>query len=89
MPSAIVGVGPPGGVEGALDGAGQLHPPGERRGAIAGVVDDAGDGVCPQIEDDRQPGMIRWHGGKDAFPRQVPHRVEPLIFMDSYPENSA
>jgi hypothetical protein len=67
--AGIVNVGMAGGVKSALDGAGQLHPPGERRGAIAGVVDDAGDGVCPEIEDDRQPGMIRWHAGKDAFPR--------------------
>lgn len=68
---------PPGGVKGTFDGAGELHPAGERRAAIAGVVaDDAGDEVGPEIEVDRQPGMVWWHGDDNACCAEVPHRVE-------------
>ena len=68
---------PPGGVKSPFHGAGELHPPGEWRTAIAGVgVDDAGDRVGLKIEDDRQPGIVRGHKRDNVGPVEVPHRVE-------------
>jgi len=68
---------PPGGVKSPFHGAGELHPPGERHTAIAGVVaDDAGDRVGLKIEDDRQPGIVRGHKKDNVGPVEVPHRVE-------------
>lgn len=62
-----VRLGLPGGVKCAFDDPGELHPPGERHIANVGVIaNDAGDGVGPEIENDRQPGMVRWHTGNHA-----------------------
>ncbi|MGH3171177.1 MAG: hypothetical protein ACRDN0_35580 [Trebonia sp.] len=63
-------VGPSGGVPPALDGAGELHPSGERLAAVAAAVEhDAGDRVGPKIEDEREPGMVRnGHGIHDVLP---------------------
>lgn len=83
--SRFAGTGALGRVDGALDGAGQFHPPGERQ-AVAGIVaDDAGDGICLEIDDDRQPGVVRWHAGNDAFLSRGPHRVESTDFYRVVP----
>ena len=67
--------GSPGRVERALDCPRELHPAGERRPQIAGTVaDDAADGVRLEIEDDRQPGAVRWHAEDDARTGETPHR---------------
>ena len=54
-----VGVSALGRGNGTLDGAGQLHPPRERQAVTGMVVDDAGDGICLEIDIDRQPGEVR------------------------------
>jgi hypothetical protein len=63
----------PGGVQSALYGARKLHPSGERLALSVFASQDAGDGFRLQVEDDRQLGMVRWHGA--SMPARRKRRV--------------